>query len=301
MKEYTLAQQYALIGLDGVDSKHWDMVKAATVRGIAAAKLLEEILKDEESVDLHTFQRELVIGTARIRHQKRGRGKKIGKEMADLLIADGTLEEVPDLISCDIDYNSGNCEIKAYRTEPKTYQEITEWLRAEVLEDGPMTQECISLLWLLRESGCLYELFTVAEQKKLEERMVTLVTERELYSILWRSEFHSNWESMVRKFKQSKKQFFKEHPAWQGVNLVFPFMERRSGIFIDDVILGTTVEGRRLAMVNYLTEQGHYVDMVKSGEETLLKIDNAYYRIFPTGRSIQGIPIQGAYLVPVYR
>lgn len=301
MKEYTLAQQYALIGLDGVDSKHWDMVKAAAIRGIAAAQLLEELLPDEDTVDLKIFQSELIKGTARIRHQKRRRGKRIGKEMADLLIADGTLEEVPDLIACDVDYNSGNCEIKAYRTEPKTYQEITEWLRAEVLEEGPMTQECICMIWLLRESGCLYELFSEAEQKKLDERMVTLAAESKLYGILWRSEFHSNWESMVGKFKQSKKRFFKEHPTWEGVNLVFPFLERRNAIFIDYVIFGTTVEDRRLAMVNYLTEQGHYVDMVKSGSETLLKIDNVYYRIFPTGRSIQGIPIQGAYLVAVHR
>lgn len=46
---------------------------------------------------------------------------------------------------------------------------------------------------------------------------------------------------------------------------------------------------------------GHYVEEVKSGSETLLKIDNAYYRIFPTVKRAYKVPIQGANLVPVYQ
>lgn len=61
------------------------------------------------------------------------------------------------------------------------------------------------------------------------------------------------------------------------------------------------VEQRRLAVESFLTEKGHYVEEVKIGTETLLKIDNMYYRIWPKTIRCSRVPIQGANLVPVYR
>ena len=68
---------------------------------------------------------------------------------------------------------------------------------------------------------------------------------------------------------------------------------------MDYVIFGTNVQGRRLVMINFLSERGHYIEEVKNGEETILKIDNAYYRVWPMTKSCL-LPIQGANLVPVY-
>ena len=48
MKEYTLSQQYALIGLDGQDSIHATAAKNAVCRCIAAAKLLERLVLTED-------------------------------------------------------------------------------------------------------------------------------------------------------------------------------------------------------------------------------------------------------------
>ena len=79
-----------------------------------------------------------------------------------------------------------------------------------------------------------------------------------------------------------------------------PFLERRSAIFIDFVVLGTTVADRRKEVLCYLSERGHYAEEVKNGRETLLRIDNSYYRIFPMTKAAYHIPIQGASLVPVY-
>lgn len=84
------------------------------------------------------------------------------------------------------------------------------------------------------------------------------------------------------------------------MNLVFPFLERRSAIFIDFVVFGTDVKSRRIAVMEHLVSFGHYVEEVKLGSETLLKIDNAYYRIVPGTRTAYKVPIQGASLVPVY-
>ena len=84
-------------------------------------------------------------------------------------------------------------------------------------------------------------------------------------------------------------------------NLLFPFLDRRQAIFIDFVIFGTDVAGRRMAILNYLTEKGHYVEEVKNGSETLLKVDNYYYRVFPMTKVYYKVPVQGANLVPVYK
>ena len=65
--------------------------------------------------------------------------------------------------------------------------------------------------------------------------------------------------------------------------------------------MGTDVQSRRIAVMEHLSKMGHYVEEVKSGSETLLKIDNAYYRIFPTVKRAYKVPIQGANLVPVYQ
>ena len=85
-----------------------------------------------------------------------------------------------------------------------------------------------------------------------------------------------------------------------GVNLIFRFIELRKAIFIDFVVLGSSVQSRRMAVMAYLSERGHYVEETSYNHETLLKIDNSYYRIFPKTKACNGIPIQGANLVPVY-
>ncbi len=53
-------------------------------------------------------------------------------------------------------------------------------------------------------------------------------------------------------------------------------------------------------MLCYLAERGHYAQEVKNGPETLLLIDNSYYRIFPMTKAYYKIPVQGVNLVPAY-
>ena len=58
MNEYTLSQQYALVGLDGQDSIHTTTAKSAVCRGIAAAKLLEKFILSD-NLDLEAVKEEL--------------------------------------------------------------------------------------------------------------------------------------------------------------------------------------------------------------------------------------------------
>ena len=48
MKDLVLSQQYAIITLDGQESLHPSIAKSAVILGIAAAKVLEEVVGTDE-------------------------------------------------------------------------------------------------------------------------------------------------------------------------------------------------------------------------------------------------------------
>ena len=300
MKELVLSRQYAVIALDGLESLHPSVAKSALIRAIAAAKVLEEVMYTEAESDPAVFIPKLNEAVEAAKDLGKKGAKQIEEEMAGLLEADGLMEQIPDILGCDMDYYTAGVELKAYRSDEDTYIRIREGLRAEILEEGVISTECAVLLWLLRESGCIHDLFSVSEQDQVQRRMTDAAAENEIFRAMWQTEFHSAVESFAGRFLRAKHNLFK-NPYLEGVNLIFPYLERRKAIFIDFVVLGTDVQSRRIAVMEHLSKMGHYVEEVKSGSETLLKIDNAYYRIFPTVKRAYKVPIQGANLVPVYQ
>lgn len=299
MKDLALSQKYAVIALDGQESLHHSMSKSAAVRGIAAAKVLEGVIDGKEECENSVFVSLLNEAVEKAKSLKKKEGKKIENEMASMLEAQKLMEEVPDILGCDMDYYTAGIELRTYRSEEQIYLRIREGLRAEILEDGAITMECAMLLWLFRESGCIHELFSTSEQEQLQVRMTEAASEDERFRTLWQAEFHSAIQRFAGCFLRAKHNLFK-NPYLEGVNLFFPYLERRKSIFIDFVIFGTNVKERRIALMEHLTRMGHYVEEVKLGSETLLKVDNAYYRIFPMTKRSYKVPIQGVNLVPVY-
>lgn len=327
-KEYTLSQQFALVSLDGLSCNHHSTAKSAAVRGIAAAALLEEILPKEEAEISPTkrsgmaedFQKKLETGITAAKKMKKKEMDAVEKDMADLLLADGGLEIVPDLLGCDMNYYTAKVTMKSYRSDRDIYLSIVESVRGEILEAGPVTLECVCLLWLMRESGCLHDIFSVKEQEQIQERLVDLcaqgsrdterpdlenaegqeMTDENYSNIIWKQEFHKTTEQIVKSYLKGKQKLF-QNPYLEGINLRFPFLDRRQAIFVDFVVLGTTVKERRQAVIDFLAKNGHHVEEMKSGTEILLRVDNAYYRIWPKTVSSGRIPIQGANLQPVYR
>lgn len=298
MKEYALSKQFAIVGLDGLEVLHMNTAKSAVLRAIAAAQLLDGILlENQEPLELKI---KLTEGLNDVKNQKKKKAQSLEIAFAGELEADGVLEEVPDLLGCDMNYYTSGIDIKAYRSDKEVYMRITEGVRAEILEEGPVTRECICLLWLFRESCCIHDIFSNAEQSIIEGRMLDMQGKDEFCSILWTSEFHSGLESAVGSFLKGKSSLFR-NPYLEGVNLIFPFLDRRRAIFVDYVIFGTNVQERRQSMITFLSERGHNVEEVKNGEETMLKIDNAFYRIWPMAKCYGYLPVQGANLLPVYK
>ena len=306
MKHYTFVQKFVLIGLNGLDSIHASNAKTAVLRGVLAAKFLERqfellnknIISEENKIQ---FQKGWEETLKIIRSLDSKRAKEIEQEITESLKTDQVLEEVPDILACDFNYETAGIELKAYRTSAEVYQCIIEEVRNEILKDDQISAECFGFIWLMRETGCIHEHFSVEEQKVIEKRMIELNKKNSVWKSLWEEEFHNVIEHFIVKFLKRKSEFFK-NPYMEGVNLVFPFIERRKAIFIDFVVLGTNVASRRIAIMQYLSERGHYVEEVKNGSETLLKIDNTYYRVFPSAKRIpRAHAIQGAYIVPVYQ
>ncbi len=297
MKQLTLSQQYAVLALDGQTVGYSSAAKGAALRCLKAAKVLET--EGALACSPAEVEKKLQKAVAAARKLRKREAAQLERSAAASLKEAGLLEEIPDLLGCDINYDTSGVSLKAYRCREEDYLGIREGLRAEILEPGDITRECAVLLWLLRESGCIHDCFSVKEQQTLQERMTGLAAGDAFCRLLWEKECHSPWQLFALRFLREKHNLFR-NPYLEGVNLVFPFLERRNAIFIDFSILGTDVKERRAATVAFLRERGHRVEEVKSGTETLLKVENAYYRIFPGARLVYKLPVQGVNLVPVY-
>ena len=71
MKDFTLSQQYAILGLDGIESLHSSFAKNAVIRGIFVARELEKIFENvAEDMDPDTFSKMLQESMERIRQRK---------------------------------------------------------------------------------------------------------------------------------------------------------------------------------------------------------------------------------------
>lgn len=298
MKELILSQQYALLALNGQESLHPSVAKNAVLRAVAAARVLETELGRDTNSFLE-FSAALQKAVQIAKTLKKKEASQIEQEVVNALKAEELLKEVPDLLGCDMDYDTSGIELKAYLSDEISYVRIKEGLRAEILEDGPISLEYAVLLWLLRESGCIHDLFSISEQSRVEERMTEGAAQDEQYRTLWEAEFHSIFEGVMNRFVKTKSKLFK-NPYLEGVNLAFPYLDRRKSVFIDMVILGTNVADRRAAVIEYLSKKGFTVEEIRIGSETLLKIGNIYYRIFPMTKTAYKVPIQGVNLVPAY-
>lgn len=308
MKDYTLEEQYAIISLNGLDSKHNTEAKKVAVTGIAIAKELQKILNktdnesendnaEKNSVLFSKELNEIINGSKQMNKKERN---AVEEDIAAILKARGVLTEIPNLLGCDMNYYTADITMREYKSDIKEYQTITEALRAMILEPGEIPMETVMLLWLLRESGCIHDIFSVEEQRQIERLQIQLKEKNELFKVLLESEFHSLINQSILKFLKWKSNLFK-NPYLEGINLLYPFLDRKQSIFIDMVIFNTTVQDRRQTAIDFLRKNGHTCDEIRIGTECLVKIDNNYYRIWPTSLQVGKIPVQGVRLLPVYK
>ncbi len=299
MRELTVTEQFALIALTGQDSKHETAAKKMAVIGIAIAQMMQNTLFDNTEDDILKLKVQLENRVIKLKGMRTKERKKVEEEIVNILKAQQCLTEIPNILGCDINYYTANVTMKEYKSDEKLYMQITESIRAAILEPGDIPEEIIILLWLIRECGCMCDIFSVNEQCIVENRLLEISMANPLYQMILSLEFHDKALAAYKKFLSKKRNLFK-NPYLEGVNLLFPFLDRRQAIFIDMVITGTTVKERRQTAIDFLIKQGHSCEEIKSGTETIVKVDNGYYRIFPATRRYQ-LPVQGIQLLPVYK
>lgn len=185
MREYTLSEQYAIIGLNGLDSRHMTAAKRKVLNALAASKLLEDILSGE--IPAHLTQIRLKEEMRLVRKQKKKEVEELEEKTVRALEMDGVLKKIPYLRA-----GRGGDGIREkwgiYFIDKETRAGIVERLRAEIWEQGTMTQESCCLLWLLEHSGCSRNIFSGEEQREMERCIVDMETSDEFVRMLWQTE-----------------------------------------------------------------------------------------------------------------
>ncbi|MGG3452382.1 GPP34 family phosphoprotein [Paenibacillus rhizolycopersici] len=326
--EFTLAQRFSMIALNAQRSNMITTVKKISLRAMAAAVVLEVYLDGgltgtngkiqsvtrtgENASSKVSAYRELILNgvssKARgrqhdlswwLKHASSLSKRKLARfelAMAKTLSDLGGLEEIPNLLGCDMYYESAGVSIKEYRCPIDEYTRITEGFRAEILEDGPVSDDTVCLLWLLRESGCLPDLFSRNELDLVAARMIGLDSSNPLAHTIFTIEIYRGWEFAIKHVLRMKKTFVRTSVG-TGMLFLFPLLDRTQAVFIETEAWFSNSKQRLEAVKERLEAQGHVFTVLKDGEIPTIKIDNQVYEAVPHFVTVR-IPIQGVRLLP---
>ncbi|WP_340024176.1 hypothetical protein MHI24_03520 [Paenibacillus sp. FSL K6-1096] len=327
MMDLKLAQSFALIALNAQSSSNYmTNAKKVSLRAMAAAVILEVYLEGwfTQTDNELTFRKE-VLGQSSstlyreavlfplLHNQAEVQGdlgwwlkkasmlpkkklKKFEIAMSDDLKAMNLLEEIPSLLGSDMYFDSAGVEMRVYRSSNGVYTSITENVRAEILEEGTVTDEVIGMLWLLRESGCMHDFFSGNELEQVNTRMHDLYRSNLWAKTLFQSRIHQGMALGIKRFLHMKSKFVKTY-AGSSINFIFPVLERAQAVFIETEAWFDNSDARINAVLTRLQSYGHEVKVIEKGSIATLRIDNLLYDAIPHYVMMR-VPIQGVRLVP---
>lgn len=324
MENLSLTQKYALLAFNSLDSLHMTSIKKITIRLAAASSVIELYLnctlmpyknqlvlsKNYKDLDGMTMYQEELLKVF-FKTEERIAGsftswilratrlsskilKKLEREIADTLRSNHNLEEVPSLLACDLFYHSDSVSLKEYKSNPDAYSNLITALRMDFLENGILNDELIALIWLLRESLCIHEVFSAIELETVYQRIESHLDKDGYLKELYHLHLKNPIDIAIKEF------FHKRHLAMRtrlgtGVAYSFPFLDRSQSIFIDTEAYFSGSKQRLEDVLKRLLEQKHDVVVVRAGEVPLLKIDNTLYEAVPDALGGE-VPIHGVRL-----
>lgn len=313
MKELTLAQSFSLIAFNAQDSRNKTVAKTVALRCVAAAVVLETWLDGsfqtaadvpaqpqyalyQETVLAPLFRNthdhaDLVWWLTKASALPDRQLKKLEHAIADSLKGVDLMTEIPNLLGCDMLFDSAGNTIKEYCADPDAYVRVGDGIRADTLEEGAPTDETVAMLWLLRESGCTQDLFSKVELEKMAQRMDALYRSVPLAQKLYGLNIYHGLERLSKSFLNIKRTVFRTQLG-TGVVYAFPIFDRAQSIFIETEAWFESKEQRLTDVEARLTEKGHRFSVLRAGVAPMIKIDNIVYEAIPT--AIGGkVPIQG--------
>lgn len=324
MRELKLAQSFSIIALNAQDSINMTTIKKVSLRCIAAAVILETYLQGEfnevdgnmklkklflkkdnttlyqEAVFKPIFNKneelngELNWWLNKASNLSNKNLKVLERNITDSLKGYNYMEEIPNLLGCDLFYKTAGLSLKEYRSNANDYSSIVERIKAEVLEEGEISDESAIILWLLRESGSMYDIFSKGDIELVSNRMNNLFEKNKFLNNLYSIHIHHGVEIAIKGFLNMKRNAIKT-PTGTGVNFIFPVIERSQSIFIDTEEMFPNSKVRLNDVKRRLEENGHSYTILRSGDVPLIKIDNIIYEAIP--EAVGGrIPIHGVRL-----
>lgn len=289
MSELTLQERFALIALNAQDSLHMTTAKKAALRCISAACVLESYM-DSLWPASGILEEKLKAAASLSSHELKQTEADIKEKLGEKHL----VHEIYSLLACDMNYVTASVNIFEYRCDASEYTKQTEGIRAELMEEGNITDDSICLFWLLRESGCFYDLFSKGEQDYIATRINELYLHSALAKKLFPIEIHKGFEAFSQKFLKKKDELFST-PFGTGLLFICPIFERSQSIFIDVDEWFSNADKRLECVLRRLESQQHEVHVVRAGSVPLLKIDNLYYECIPSQITVK-VPIQGVRL-----
>lgn len=150
------------------------------------------------------------------------------------------------------------------------------------------------MLWLLKESGCMQNVFSKSDLELLQDKVNNLVISNKFNKGLYSTKIHHGLEIAVKGFLNMKKNVIKT-PTGMGINFVIPILDRSQSVFIDTERWFSNGAERLEDLKNRLDENGHIYDIIRGGNVPLIKIDNIIYEAIP--EAVQGrVAIHGVRL-----
>lgn len=324
MRDLKLSQSYSIIALNAQDSIHMTTIKKISLHCIAASVILESYLNGDfievndklsfkksylenpnitlyqEAVFKPLFGKKEVIEEdlnwwlSKASNLSNKHLKNLEVSMTDSLKGYDYMEEIPSLLGCDMFYKTAGLSLREYRSNMEEYSRVVEFLRAEVLEDGVLSDENMFMLWLLRESGCIQDIFSKGDLEIVDKRMHNLIINNKISKKLYNIHIYHGIEMAVKGFLNMKKNAIKT-PTGTGINFIFPVIERSQSIFIDTEEWFPNASQRLDEVRKRLEENGHNYTIIREGAVPLIKVDNIIYEAVP--EATQGrIPIHGVRL-----
>lgn len=291
MRDLTLTEGFALISLNTQDSVHRTVAKTAALRCIAAAQVLDLYFQGQYALDALP---NALLEASKIPHSKR---KELEANICETLLSEQLIDEVPALLGCDYYYYSATVTMREYRTPKNVFVTLTEQIKAEILEDALPSDETICYLWLLRESYCMHDIFSLSEQESIQKKLSELVGKNSLAKTLLPVVIHKPTESLADYYLRFKSKVFRD-PAFQSLNQVFPFLERRQAVFIDTEAYCSNPSERLTDVLTRLEKMGHENTIISIEGDPIVKVDHTYYQLIPHQIGVGMYPVHGVRLVP---
>ncbi|SHO51532.1 hypothetical protein [Anaerocolumna xylanovorans] len=284
--DLTLAERFALISFNSKESEHREVAKQNVLKILAVAVYLEENYNG--TADKWNFnEKDIKVAI------KKANKKALERTYAERLQNYQLISRVSSLLGCDL-YFDKNIKLKTYVSNPKEFDCQLDLLKAEFLEEGPISDESIIMVWLLLESLCFFQVFSLYEQDKITKRITTLRNESTLAKALYPIELRSLWGTVSADFLRMKSHAAATETG-KGLNFIFPFFERKQSIFIDTEGYFPNAEMRLKNVLDRISAQGHIYEVLRSGDVPIVKIDNVKYELLP--EAIGGyVPIHGVRL-----